>query len=107
MEKIIYLLIFLSGLRIIYFYAVELYDSYCIYNEFTREGFCPSKMDMECHCEKCQAIADAMTEEEKLSDKKDHYHFVKDKLKGEVLDRLSCMVFYLSIVALSVIKYFS
>lgn len=105
MEKVIYILIILSGVRIVYFYLSELHNAYSVYREFVREGFCPSEMDMECTCEKCQAIVDAMTEEEKLSDKKNHYHFVREKLKTEVFDQLSCMIFYASIVILAVIKY--
>lgn len=106
MEKILYLLIILSGIRIVFFYAIELYGAYKVYAEFTRNGFCPSEMNMECTCEKCQAIADSMTEEEKLSDKKDHYHYIKDKLKGEVIDQLSCTIFFSALIILSVIKYF-
>jgi len=105
MEKVIYILIILSGIRIVYFYLSELHNAYCVYREFVREGFCPSEMNMECTCEKCQAIADAMTEEEKLSDKKDHYHFVRDKLKAEFFDQLSCTIFYASIVILAFIKW--
>lgn len=107
MEKVIYILIILSGIRIVFINGCELLRLYKAYRIFVYNGFCPSEMDMECTCEKCQAIADSMSEEEKISDKKDHYHFVKDKLKDEVMNNLSYTIFYLSIVILATIKYFN
>ena len=105
MEKIVYLLIIFSGIRVVYNYVSDFFISLKVYKDFTRNGFCPAEMNIECECEKCKAIADAMTPEEMLSDKKDHYHFVKGKLKEETVDDLCSTIFCLSIVILAVIKY--
>lgn len=105
MEKFIYILIILSGVRVVYVNGSEFFLQWIAYREFTRNGFCPSEMNIECDCPKCKAIADAMTEEELLSDKKDHYHFVKDKLKNEVVDSLCLTLFCLSIIIFAAIKY--
>jgi hypothetical protein len=105
MEKFIYFLIIISGIRVFYVNICEFSMQYKAYRIFTKNGFCPSEMNIECECEKCRAIASAMTPEELESDKKNHYHFVKDKLKNKAIDDLCLTVFCLSIVIFAVIKY--
>lgn len=104
MEKALYLLLFLSGIRLVFISGCEFYGLFKEYRRFINHGFHPEEMDIVCGCARCQSLT-ASNEAELLSYKEDEYNSVREESLNEAIDKFFYTIFYTSITILSVIKY--